>query len=146
VIDLSFFPPFNATLNACAGVMLAIGYRAIKRKQIEKHKKCMLTAVVVSGLFLISYVMYHSLKYRLTGQPHTTFKHTGIVRTIYFSILWSHLILAIVIVPLIIITLYRALTNQFDKHVRIARWTFPLWMYVSVTGVIVYLMLYHLPT
>jgi uncharacterized membrane protein YozB (DUF420 family) len=144
VIDLSFFPAFNATLNASAGVLLAIGYRAIKRKNIEAHKKCMLTAVVVSCLFLISYVTYHSLKYRLTGQPHTTFKHTGIVRTIYFPILWSHLILAIAIVPLIIITLYRALRSQFENHKRIARWTFPLWMYVSITGVIVYLMLYHL--
>jgi protein SCO1/2/putative membrane protein len=144
-MDLSFFPPFNATLNACAAVMLATGYRAIKRKQIEKHKKCMLSAVIVSGFFLISYVTYHTLKHRFTGQAHTTFNHTGFIRTVYLSILWSHLTLAIVIVPLIIITLSRALRNQFDKHVRIARWTFPLWMYVSVTGVIVYLMLYHLP-
>lgn len=141
--ELSFFPPINATLNATCGVLLALGYRAIKRGRVITHTRCMIAAIMVSIVFLACYVTYHTLKQRLTGQAHTVYTHTGVIRYIYYSILFSHLTLAIVIVPMVIITVHRGLKSRFEKHVRIARWTFPLWMYVSITGVIVYFMLYH---
>jgi putative membrane protein len=119
-------------------MLLTLGYRFIRRGNIPAHRICQLSAFFTSILFLISYVTYHSF------HGDTKFPGQGVVRPIYFTILITHVILAIVIVPLVLITLYRALRGDFIRHRRIARWTLPLWLYVSVTGVIVYLMLYHI--
>lgn len=129
---------FNATLNAASAILLACGYVAIRAKKIETHKRFMISAFVVSCAFLVSYLVYH---YRV---GHVAFQGQGIIRPIYFALLISHTILAAAIVPLILITLRRAWLERFDKHRIIARWTLPLWFYVSVTGVVVYLMLYQL--
>jgi uncharacterized membrane protein YozB (DUF420 family) len=133
----AIFPVINATLNSASAILLLIGHSFIKRGRMAAHRAVMLTAVATSALFLSSYLYYH---YHV-GSVH--FRGPGWSRPIYFSILISHTILAAVIVPLIIITLIRALRERFDRHAAIARWTYPLWMYVSVTGVIVYFMLYH---
>ena len=127
----------NATLNGTSAILLLIGHSLIKRGRMAAHRAVMLTAVATSALFLSSYLYYH---YHV-GSVH--FRGPGWSRPVYFSILISHTILAAVIVPLIIITLIRALRERFDRHAAIARWTYPLWIYVSVTGVIVYFMLYH---
>lgn len=140
---LDVLPSINASLNATAAFLLGFGYVAIRRKRVERHKRCMVGAVVVSALFLACYVMYHFLKHQATGQGHTSFQGTGIIRPIYFVLLISHVILAIVNLPMVLITLYFAGKGRFDTHRRVARWTWPIWMYVSVSGVIVYLMLYH---
>jgi putative membrane protein len=126
----------NATLNGISAVLLAGGYAAIRNGKIAIHKKFMLSAFTVSTIFLISYLVYH---YRV---GHVRFQGQGWIRPVYFTLLISHTILAITIVPLILVTLRRAWLEKFDKHRMIARWTFPLWMYVSVTGVIVYILLY----
>jgi uncharacterized membrane protein YozB (DUF420 family) len=128
----------NATLNGTSAILLAAGYAAIRSGKIALHKKFMVTAFFVSCAFLISYLMYH---YRA---GHVAFHGRGWVRPVYFALLLSHTTLAIVIVPMIIVTLRRAFLERFDKHRLIARWTLPLWFYVSVTGVIVYLMLYQI--
>jgi len=133
------FPALNATLNGIAAVLLTIGYVLIRRRQINAHRKVMIAAFTVSILFLISYVAYH---YQIRGSKH--FEGTGPIRTVYFTILISHTILAAVVPVLAIITLSRALKSRFDRHRRIARWTLPIWLYVSVTGVVVYWMLYRL--
>lgn len=132
------FPAINATLNGTSAVLLLTGRSLIRRGRMAAHRAVMLTALATSTLFLVSYLYYH---YHV-GSVH--FRGQGWSRPIYFTILTSHTILAAVIVPLIIITLTRALRERFDRHRVIARWTYPLWMYVSVTGVIVYVMLYHL--
>ena len=129
----------NATLNGASAVLLACGYGAIRSGKIQLHKKLMISAFVVSCLFLVSYVIYHV---RIRQVIH--FQGQGWIRPVYFTLLTSHTILAIVIVPLILITLRRALLARFDKHRIIARWTLPLWFYVSVTGVIVYVMVYQI--
>ncbi|MEK7726868.1 MAG: DUF420 domain-containing protein [candidate division KSB1 bacterium] len=131
-------PTLNAILNATSGIFLLAGYCFIRAKRIKQHKFCMLAAVTASILFFISYLYYH---YH-AGSKH--FAGTGWVRTMYFIILLSHTILAVINVPFVIVTLARAFQEKFDHHARLARWTFPLWMYVSITGVIVYFMLYHL--
>ena len=128
----------NATLNGTSAILLAAGYAAIRNGKMALHKKFMLSAFAVSTVFLISYLVYH---YQV---GHVRFQGQGWIRPVYFTLLISHTILAIVIVPLILITLRRAWLEKFDKHRIIARWTFPLWMYVSVTGVIVYLLLYQI--
>jgi uncharacterized membrane protein YozB (DUF420 family) len=128
----------NATLNGTSAILLACGYAAIRNGKIQLHKKFMLSAFAVSCAFLISYLVYH---YRV---GHVPFQGQGFIRPVYFTLLLSHTILAIVIVPLILITLRRAFLEKFDKHRRIARYTLPLWFYVSITGVIVYLMLYQI--
>ncbi|HEV3214861.1 MAG TPA: DUF420 domain-containing protein [Vicinamibacterales bacterium] len=138
MIDYALLPAVNATLNATSGVLLTIGYVLIKRRHIDAHRNCMLMAFASSTLFLISYVTYHL---HIGSHP---FDGQGAVRLIYFSILISHVLLAIVILPLAIVTLTRGLRGQYARHVKIARKTFPIWMYVSVTGVIVYVMLYQL--
>jgi uncharacterized membrane protein YozB (DUF420 family) len=138
VIDYALLPAVNATLNATSGILLTIGYVLIKRRHIDAHRNCMLMAFASSTLFLISYVTYHL---HIGSHP---FGGQGAVRLIYFSILISHVLLAIVILPLAIVTLTRGLRGQYARHVKIARKTFPIWMYVSVTGVIVYVMLYQL--
>ena len=128
----------NASLNAIAAVFLGAGFYFIRRRQIAAHRVCMLIAFAVSVVFLVCYVTYHIQVGDVRFQGH------GAVRPIYFTILISHIILAVTTVPLAIMTLSRALRSRFDKHRRIARWTWPIWMYVSVTGVIVYLMVYHI--
>jgi len=136
-----FFPPLNASLNALSGVLLLIAYTFIKKRprNIIWHKRFMLAACTSSILFLACYVTYHTLK----GGVVTRFAGSGTWRTIYLSILTSHTILAITIVPLAIVTVINGLKDRRLQHRRIARWTFPLWMYVSVTGVLVYFFLYH---
>jgi uncharacterized membrane protein YozB (DUF420 family) len=130
----------NASLNGISAVLLAGGYLAIRRGKREVHKRFMISAFVVSCAFLISYLVYH---YRV---GHVPFAGRGWIRPVYFTLLISHTILAVVIVPLILVTLRRAWTERFDKHRAIARWTLPLWFYVSVTGVIVYVLLYQVYT
>jgi len=134
----AIFPVINATLNGTSAVLLLVGHRFIKRGRMTAHRAVMISAVVTSSLFLISYLYYHYHvgSVRFTGQ--------GWWRPVYFSILISHTLLAITIVPLVIITLIRALRERFDRHAAIARWTYPLWLYVSVTGVVIYFMLYRL--
>jgi uncharacterized membrane protein YozB (DUF420 family) len=134
----AIFPVVNATLNGTSAVLLLTAYSLIRRGRVAAHRAVMLTALTTSTLFLISYLYYHAH----VGSVH--FQGQGWARPVYFTILISHTILAAAIVPLIIITLSRALRERFDSHRVIARWTLPLWMYVSVTGVIVYFMLYHL--
>jgi uncharacterized membrane protein YozB (DUF420 family) len=137
-MDVSTLPSVNAALNATSGVLLLIGYRFVRRGQTRAHRLCMLAAFIVSSLFLVSYLFYH---YHAGSRPFTG---QGWVRPVYFTILISHVILAAAILPLVLVTLGRALQGRFERHRRIARWTFPLWLYVSVTGVVVYWMLYHL--
>jgi len=128
----------NATLNGTSAILLAGGYTAIRQSKISLHKRFMISAFVVSCAFLISYLIFH---YRV---GHVPFQGRGWIRPVYFVLLASHTILAIVIVPMILITLRRAFTERFDKHRAIARWTLPLWFYVCVTGVIVYWMVYQM--
>lgn len=134
----AMFPVIDATMNGTSAVLLLIGRSYIKRGQMAAHRLVMLAALVASSIFLGCYLYYHF------HVGSVRFQGQGIWRPIYFTILISHVILAAVIVPMIIITLSRGLRERFDRHRAIARWTFPLWMYVSVTGVIVYFMLYHL--
>lgn len=131
-------PTVNAALNATAAVLLVWGYALIRRKRIEAHRKVMIAAFVTSCVFLVCYLIYH---YQV-GSVH--FPKTGAIRTVYLSILTSHTILAAAVPVLAVITLNRGLTARYDKHRRIAHWTMPIWLYVSVTGVVVYVMLYHL--
>ena len=136
--DYSIFPLINATLNGCSAILLITGRIMIGRGKIAAHRAVMLTALATSSLFLVSYLYYHAH----VGSVH--FRGTGWSRPIYYTILTSHTLLAIVIVPMVLITLRRALRERFDRHRAIARWTFPLWLYVSVTGVVIYLMLYRI--
>ena len=131
-------PTLNAILNTFAFVFIVFGIIAIKKKNIQRHKKCMLTATFFSVLFLISYSIYH---YYVGSVPFTG---TGIIRTVYFTILIPHIILAAVQVPLILLTLYFAFSSKIPKHRFLAKWTAPIWLFVSITGVIIYLMLYHM--
>lgn len=133
--DFSFLPPFYATLNACTAVTLLVAFWAIKNKKIALHRALMTTSIVFSSLFLVSYVLYHA-----TTDP-THFGGQGVIKYVYFFILISHILLSITIVPLVLITYVRALSKQFPQHRKIARYTFPIWLYVAVTGVIVYLMI-----
>ena len=131
-------PSINASLNALSAVFLIVGYRAIRRLEIERHRRWMLAAATTSALFLVSYLVYHA------RVGSIRFTATGPVRTIYFAILGSHTLLAVAVLPLVLRTLYLGLKRLDEKHRRIAKWTFPIWLYVSLTGVVVYLMLYHL--
>lgn len=135
---ISLLPHINALLNATSAIFLIAGYRFIRRGQVQAHRNCQLSALAASVLFLTSYLTYHYF------HGTTRFAGSGVARPIYFTILTSHTILAIVIVPLISITVYRAARADFQRHKRIARLTLPLWLYVSVTGVMVYLMLYQI--
>ena len=130
-------PHFNAFLNASSFVLLTSGYFFIRRRNVKAHRNCQIAALSASILFLISYVVYHS------HHGVTRFAGQGIARPVYFTILTTHTILAAVIVPFVIVTVRRAKRKDFLRHRSIARWTLPLWLYVSITGVIVYLMLYH---
>ena len=135
---IPYLPHFNAILNTTSALLLLAGYRFIRLGRIEAHRNCQVAALLTSTLFLISYLTYHYY------HGATRFAGQGFVRPVYFTILFTHTILAVVIVPLIFITFYRAARGDFLRHRRIARWTLPLWLYVSVTGVIVYLMLYQM--
>lgn len=133
--QVKFLPAVNAVLNSLTAIFLLLGYYFIRNKQVGRHRAMMGTAFLLSSLFLISYVVYHS------QVASTKFGGIGTIRYVYFVLLLSHITLAIVTVGLVLFTLYFALTQQFLKHRRIARWTFPVWLYVSVTGVIVYFMI-----
>lgn len=137
MISLTDLPALNATLNGLSFVFLMIGFYFIKNNKVTAHKTCMLTALSISVLFLISYLIYH---FNVGSVRYTK---QGWVRPIYFAILFTHTVLAISLVPMVAVTLVRALKEKFDRHRRIARWTLPVWMYVSVTGVVIYLMLYR---
>jgi putative membrane protein len=134
----SDLPAVNATLNGISFVFLLSGYLFIRRNRRDAHRNCMIGALVMSALFLTSYVIYH------LNVGSVPFRRTGWIRTVYFAILIPHVILAAAIVPMVLLTVWRAWSKQFDKHRRIARWTLPLWMFVSITGVIVYVMLYQM--
>lgn len=133
----AIFPVINATLNGLSAVLLLTGYQFIRRGRMAAHRAVMIAALVSSSLFLTSYLYYHA------HVGSVRFQGQGWIRPVYYTILTTHTTLAIVILPLVIITLSRALRQRFDKHRAIARWTFPLWLYVSVTGVVIYFMLYH---
>jgi uncharacterized membrane protein YozB (DUF420 family) len=138
MLSVSDLPTLNAALNFSAAVLLGFGFYFIRQRRIQAHKRCMTAAMLVSVAFLTSYVIYH---YHAGSVPFTG---QGWIRLVYFFILITHVILAIVIVPMVLRTAYLGYAARFEKHVPIARKTFPLWMYVSVTGVVVYLMLYQL--
>ena len=134
----SVLPHLNAALNASSFVLLSSGYFFIRRKRVNAHRNCQLAALTASILFLISYLTYHA------HHGVTRFAGQGIARPIYFTILYTHTVLAAVIIPFVIITVRRAKRGDFHRHKRIARYTLPMWLYVSITGVVVYMMLYHL--
>lgn len=136
-LDLSIFPTIDAFLNSTSAVLLSLGYYFIRRRNIPAHKACMMGAAATSVLFLACYLTYHFF------HGSTRFSGQGPIRTVYLSILATHTVLAAVIVPLVILTLVNALAGHFDRHRRLARWALPLWLYVSVTGVVIYWMLYH---
>lgn len=135
---ISYLPHINACLNGTSAVLLFSGYSFIRSGNVAAHRTCQVSALAVSILFLVSYLTYHY------NHGSTRFQGTGLARPIYFTVLTSHTILAMVIVPLVALTFYRAFRQDFTRHRRIARITLPLWLYVSITGVIVYLMLYQI--
>lgn len=139
-MSISQLPALNAILNSISAILLITGYVFIRQKNIKAHKTSMISAFITSTLFLTSYLIYHFSK----ELGPTRFQGEGIIRPVYFFILLTHTALAIAIVPLVFVTFSRALKKRFDLHRKIARWTLPIWLYVSVTGVIVYLMLYQL--
>jgi uncharacterized membrane protein YozB (DUF420 family) len=136
-VPIDQLPHLNAALNATASVLLVTGWVLIKARRIAQHRLCMIAAVIVSAAFLTSYVIYHA---HVGSKPYPG---TGVLRTIYFAILIPHVILAAVTLPIILVTFVRGLRRQDERHRRIARWTMPIWLFVSVSGVVVYLMLYH---
>jgi len=140
---LGVFPHLNASLNALSGVGLVFGLYFIRSKQIKQHRFCMLAACTVSAVFLASYLTHHALRTYYFGLGPTKFTGEGLIRPIYFTILTSHTILATLVTPFVLWTLRRALQGKFDLHKRIARLVYPVWLYVSVTGVAVYLLLYQ---
>ena len=138
-MDYTNLPALNAVLNSASAVLVLTGVYFIKQGNVTAHKTCMFAALCVSALFLTSYLIYH---YQVGS---VRFEHEGPIRIIYLGILLTHTVLAAAVVPLVLRTVYLALKNRLDSHRRIARWTFPIWIYVSVTGVVVYLMLYQMP-
>ncbi|HIN40325.1 MAG TPA: DUF420 domain-containing protein [Flavobacteriales bacterium] len=133
--DLSVLPLFHAILNGLTAIFLIMGFFLIIKKRISLHKACMVSALCLSSIFLISYVIYHY------NTGHTVYGGKGWIRTVYFVILISHILLATSIVPLALITVFRGFANQIPQHRKIARWTLPIWLYVAITGVVVYLMM-----
>ena len=136
--DATVLPHINASLNGLGAVLLVTGFLCIRQQRIAAHRACMIAAFVLSILFMASYLVYH---YQVGS---VKFQGTGAVRTLYLTILATHSLLAAIVPFLALITLWRALRERFEKHVKIARWTLPIWLYVSITGVVVYWMLYHL--
>lgn len=141
---LHIFPHLNAVLNASSGIFLFFGLYFILTKQIARHRACMLTASLISAVFLASYLTHHAIRTYYFGLGPTKFTGEGLIRPIYFTILTSHTILAALVTPFVLVTLWRGLKGQYDKHKRIARLVLPVWLYVSLTGVIVYLLLYQM--
>lgn len=140
---LQIFPHLNAALNGLSGLFLLSGFYFIMKRRVAQHRFCMLTASSVSALFLISYLLHHALRTYYFGLGPTKFTGEGLIRPIYFTILTSHTFLAALVAPFVIVTLRRGLKGRFDAHRKVARLVFPVWLYVSATGVIVYLLLYH---
>ncbi|MCC9166131.1 DUF420 domain-containing protein [Pontibacter harenae] len=134
-IDVSFLPPFYAFVNFLTALALVVGYRAVKKGNILRHRAAMLTAFGLSAIFLVSYVVYHMLGER------TIYGGEGLLKYIYYFILVTHIVLAVVIVPLVLLSVYFGITNQLVRHRKVSRWTYPIWLYVAVTGVVVYLMI-----
>jgi uncharacterized membrane protein YozB (DUF420 family) len=137
LLSVHDLPAVNASLNALSGVLLIVGYALMRARRIDQHRKVMITAFATSSLFLISYVVYHA------QVGSVRFTREGFVRPLYFSVLITHVVLAAVVLPLALLTLSRGLKGRYPQHRRIARWTFPIWLYVSVTGVLVYVLLYQ---
>jgi len=138
LLSVTSLPHLNALLNTVSAILLLTGYCFIRQRNVDAHRRCMLAALTCSGLFLISYLIYHF------NVGSVRFEGQGWIRMVYFGVLVSHTVLATAIVPLVVITVVRALRAKFDRHRVIARWTLPLWLYVSVTGVAVYWMLYQM--
>ena len=141
---LQVFPHLNAFLNASASVFLMCGFVFILRRRVHEHRFCMLAASSISALFLVSYLTHHAFRTYYFGVGPTRFTGAGLARPVYLTILTSHTVLATAIGPFVIATLYRALKGRFDEHRRLARIVYPIWLYVSITGVVVYLMLYQI--
>ncbi|MGB7070445.1 MAG: DUF420 domain-containing protein [Pyrinomonadaceae bacterium] len=141
---LNIFPHVNAALNALSSVFLLLGFYYIRSRQIARHRACMLAACTLSAIFLISYLSHHALRTYYFGLGPTKFTGEGLIRPVYFTILTSHTILAAIIGPFVVLTLRRALKGTYDLHKQLARLVFPIWLYVGLTGVIVYVILYHL--
>ena len=141
---LKIFPHLNAALNATSGVFLLLGLFSILSKRVHAHRACMLAASSISALFLVSYIAHHIARTSLYGLGPTKFTGEGLARPVYFTILTSHTILAAVVGPFVLVTLWRAIKGNFESHKRIARLVYPVWLYVSLTGVAVYFMLYQL--
>jgi uncharacterized membrane protein YozB (DUF420 family) len=137
-MQVTDLPAVNATLNGISAILLVIGYVLIRRRRIEQHRRVMIAAFATSTLFLICYVIYHA---NVGSKPFTG---QGTIRSVYFFVLITHIVLAAFVPPMALITLVRGLRARYDRHARLARWTLPIWLYVSVTGVIVYVMLYQL--
>lgn len=135
--DYSMLPAINAVLNGTSAVLIATGRRFIKRGRVRTHRRLMIAAVITSSLFLVSYLWYHA------HVGNVRFQGQGWPRPVYFSILITHTVLAASLVPLVLITLTRGLRGRYERHRPIARWTYPIWMYVSITGVVIYVLLYH---
>lgn len=138
LLEVRDLPTVNACLNATAALLLLCGFACIKTRRIAAHRAFMTSALAVSIVFLTCYVIYHA------SAPATRFTGTGALRVVYFAVLISHVVLAVAVVPLALVTFHRGRKGRYERHVALARWTFPIWMYVSVTGVVVYVMLYHL--
>ena len=136
-------PHVNAILNSTSGVLLIWGYVLIRRRRTGAHRAAMIAAFCTSVVFLVSYVLYHTYLAYYLGRGPTKFTGEGFIRPVYLIILLTHTVLAVAVVPFILVTLLRGLRRQDERHRRIARWTLPIWLYVSVTGVVVYLFLYH---
>jgi uncharacterized membrane protein YozB (DUF420 family) len=141
---IHIFPHLNASLNALSTILLITGFVLIRRRMIPQHRLVMLSAAAVSALFLVGYLTHHALRTYYFGLGPTRFEHQGLIRPIYFTILTSHTILAAVVGPFVLLTLYRGLKGQYEQHRKLARLVFPVWLYVAVTGVVVYLILYQL--
>lgn len=142
-MNLNNLPALNAILNGLAAAFLAAGYIFIRRKNQTAHRNCMIIAVLFSSAFLTAYVYYHYERQRVYGSAHTKFVEPAAFRPVYLTILVTHFLGAVAIVPLVIMTVVRAVRQRFELHKKIARWTWPTWMYVSVTGVLIYLLLYQ---
>ncbi|MBI1193984.1 MAG: DUF420 domain-containing protein [Bacteroidetes bacterium] len=134
-LDVSRLPAFHALLNSSVSVLLLTGFAFIRQKKVWAHRACMMAAFVLSAVFLVSYVVYHA------ASESTPYGGEGFIRNIYYVILISHILLATIILPLVLFTIYRAISGRLEQHRKLARWTFPIWLYVSVTGVVVYLMI-----
>ena len=143
---LAIFPHLNAALNATSGFFLIAGFYFIRRNRIAQHRTCMLTASSISAAFLVSYLSHHALRTYYFGLGPTRFTGEGLARPIYFTILTSHTLLAALVAPFVIRTLWLGVKMRVDKHRNLARLVFPVWLYVSITGVIVYVLLYHVYT